>query len=126
MPNSLTSFLLVMLGGACGAGLRYLFMTSAGHLEARTLWGIMAANLIGCFLAGVLLGSQTRELSPSLYYFLGIGLLGSLTTLSTFSVETLSLFGLPESFDWTRISAWAYFSATTFGGLLACALGMRV
>ena len=121
-----------MLGGACGAGLRYFFMMASEFMVAsdasgsKTLWGILAANLVGCFLAGVLVSANPKGANPQLLYFVGIGVLGAITTLSAFSTETLALFGLPEKFVWLNAGAWLYFAATTFGGLAACVLGMRL
>ncbi len=127
MPTNLQTGFYVMAGGACGAAMRYFFIVFAGQLEGKALWGVLAANLVGCFLAGVLFALQPKGIvSTQTYYFLAVGLLGSLTTLSTFSVENLGLFGLPDKFVWTNIWAWLYFSLTTFGGLAACVLGMRL
>ncbi len=85
----------VALGGACGALARY----GAGRLVARLVenpfpWGTWTVNLVGCFLIGMtvpLLGqlSAARELR----FFLVVGFLGSFTTFSTYSLDTIGLWG---------------------------------
>lgn len=76
-------YLLVALGGAAGASLRYL----AGHLgdaPRRVPWGTVAANLLGATLLGALDG---LGLTGSGYALLGLGLCGALTTYSSFVVQ---------------------------------------
>jgi CrcB protein len=83
----------VALGGACGALARY----GAGRLVARVVdppfpWGTWTVNLLGCFLIGMtipLLGSLGE--ADRARWFLVVGFLGSFTTFSTFSLDTVAL-----------------------------------
>lgn len=85
--------LLVMIGGFIGAigrfGVGEWFNTDQGFP-----FGTLLVNLIGCFLLGWLLtfiGRQSKK-KPYITLFLGTGVIGSFTTVSTFSVETVQLF----------------------------------
>lgn len=76
-------YLLVALGGAVGASVRYL----AGHLgdeRDRVPWGTVAANLTGALVLGVLDG---LTLTGSTAALLGLGVCGALTTYSSFAVQ---------------------------------------
>jgi CrcB protein len=86
--------LLVMLGGAIGAGCRYgVGKVAAAQFGAGFPWGTLIVNLLGGFLAGALaaalLGTGERE--EPLRLFLGIGVLGGFTTFSAFSMETADM-----------------------------------
>ena len=70
----------VAIGGAVGAVLRWRL---AVLNRARPI-GTLAANLSGCFLLGLVLQVVT---DPVLAAALATGLLGGLTTFSTFAVE---------------------------------------
>jgi fluoride exporter len=87
----MVTILLVMTGGALGAVLRYLTTLGTVRLltQSHVVTGTVCANIIGCFLAGFLFALfQESGLSDSHYAsFLTIGMLGSYTTLSTFSLE---------------------------------------
>lgn len=88
------NWLLVALGGAVGAPLRYL--TDRAVQQARHgrglpyvfPWGTFTVNAAGSLLLGVLIGAA---LSGPAYALVGTGLCGALTTYSTFSYETLRL-----------------------------------
>src|SRR5687768_10976464 len=86
MPN----LLLVMLGGAAGAGLRY----EAGRLSLRFFgpgfpWATLIVNLLGGLLIGLLAGwllAGEVEQRP-VWMLVGVGLLGGFTTFSAFSFD---------------------------------------
>lgn len=86
-------FLLVLLGGAVGAPLRYLIdRTVQARHDTVFPWGTFAANVTGSMILGALTGATLAGAAPeSIQLLLGTGLCGALTTYSTFSYETLSL-----------------------------------
>ena len=116
--------LLVALGGALGSVLRYLTgVVAARWLGLEFPWGTLIVNLVGSFLIGVVneLASDAFTLSPEARLFLAAGVMGGLTTYSTFSYETVRLM---EAQAWT--SAWINVVVTTaicvglcFGGIAA-------
>lgn len=89
----MTTTLLVFVGGAVGAPLRYLTdRWVQAHHVLRFPLGTLFVNLIGCFVAGVIAGGVARVgWSSDVQALLGTGLCGGLTTYSTFSVGTLDL-----------------------------------
>ncbi|PKO53450.1 MAG: fluoride efflux transporter CrcB [Betaproteobacteria bacterium HGW-Betaproteobacteria-20] len=86
-------FLAVGAGAAIGAWARWgLGLMLNATLPALPL-GTLVANLVGGYFMGLLMGvfSMTSTLSPELRLFLMTGLLGGLTTFSTFSAEAVTL-----------------------------------
>lgn len=84
--------LLVALGGALGATLRYLVTSWVQQRVDFFPWGTLVVNLLGSFLIGVVLELTVRGfLSSQARLFLAVGLLGGFTTFSSFSWETLAL-----------------------------------
>ncbi|MHC0429316.1 fluoride efflux transporter CrcB [Streptomyces sp. O3] len=87
------NWLLVMVGGALGAPLRYLTdrVVQSRH-DTVFPWGTFAANVTGCLALGLITGAAVAGAASSrLLLLLGVGLCGALTTYSTFSYETLRL-----------------------------------
>ncbi|MCZ7421263.1 MULTISPECIES: fluoride efflux transporter CrcB [unclassified Micromonospora] len=84
--------LLVALGAAVGAPLRYLVdrAVQARH-DSVFPWGTFVVNVVGSLLLGVLIGGA-GAVPGSLVALLGVGLCGALTTYSTFGYETVRLF----------------------------------
>ena len=94
---------LVFLGGGVGATVRYL---STGMITARvgneySFLGTLFVNVIGSFLMGVLVEALPHlsahyqwdnVMAGNLRYLLAVGFLGGLTTFSSFSLDTISLF----------------------------------
>jgi len=81
-------------GGAVGAVARFLVSTGVYRLLGRDFpWGTLAVNLLGSFGMGLLfvLLLERSLASPELRAAILIGFLGSFTTFSTFSFETLTL-----------------------------------
>lgn len=91
--------LLVALGGAIGAILRHLTGKIAMRIFGATniYTGTLFANLLGCFLAGILLAffTHAETFIEETRLFLTIGVLGSYTTFSTFAFEAQRLFDKP-------------------------------
>jgi CrcB protein len=85
--------LLVMLGGAIGAGARHL----AGLGALRWIgpgfpWATLFVNLAGSLFMGLLAGWLVRGGgSEATRLFLAVGVLGGFTTFSAFSLETFSM-----------------------------------
>ncbi|MEV5173898.1 fluoride efflux transporter CrcB [Streptomyces flaveolus] len=86
-------FLLVILGGAVGAPLRYLIdRTVQARHDTTFPWGTFAANVTGSMILGALTGAVLAgAAAQNVQLLVGTGLCGALTTYSTFSYETLSL-----------------------------------
>jgi CrcB protein len=116
--------LLVMLGGAVGAALRY-------HLGGVTLrafgpafpWGTLIANISGGLFMGLLAGTLARVggANEPWRLLIGVGLLGGYTTFSAFSLET---FGMIERGQYAV--AAAYVAASVAGAIAGLAAGVLI
>lgn len=84
--------LIVGIGGFIGAVLRFSLHTAIP--ADKFPWGTLAVNVIGSFILGYMFFAYAFDgsLSNEWRAFLGVGVLGAFTTMSTFSVETMSLF----------------------------------
>lgn len=93
MSVSLNHLLAIAFGGAAGAISRYLMVGTLKHYLPGFPWGTLCVNLLGCFVAGYLLEAFSHGLKepPELRLLVMVGFLGSLTTFSAFSIETLEL-----------------------------------
>ena len=92
MSGFLLKILLVMAGGSLGAAGRYLISLGAVRLFGTGLsWGTFLANMIGCFLIGVIFALIDRLplLTPATRLFFMTGFLGALTTFSTYALEVV-------------------------------------
>ncbi|OOM76785.1 fluoride efflux transporter CrcB [Clostridium sp. BL-8] len=84
----------VGIGGCIGAILRYIVtMQSAKMMNSSLPIGTLIVNVVGGFLIGMIaeLSMSTDLISPNLKLFLTTGIMGGLTTFSTFSLETITL-----------------------------------
>ena len=87
----MTKLIFIAFGGALGAPLRYLIndlMKNSYFFMMPS--GIMLVNFIGCFCIGIAM-AQISDLKSNVYFFLIIGFLGSFTTMSAFSQQTIEL-----------------------------------
>ncbi|MDI6605395.1 fluoride efflux transporter CrcB [Aceticella autotrophica] len=85
----------VGIGGFLGASLRYIISLQLSKwFNSNIPIGTLTVNVIGGLLIGLIMEiSLTTDLIPSnLRLFLTTGILGGLTTFSTFSYETIGLF----------------------------------
>ena len=114
------SLLLVMAGGALGAGLRHLVGLAALRVFGSGFpVGTLTVNVAGSFAMGLLVAWLARGNDAGAGYraFLAVGLLGGFTTFSSFSLDAVAL--------WERgqvALAGAYVAASlvlAVGGLVA-------
>ncbi|MDP9866780.1 MULTISPECIES: fluoride efflux transporter CrcB [Streptosporangium] len=117
------NWLLVLLGGAVGAPLRYLTdrAVQARH-DTVFPWGTFAVNVTGSMVLGMLTGAVLAgAVGTEVRLLLGTGLCGALTTYSTFSYETLRLAETGAMFF-----AVANVVASIVAGLGAVSVGLTV
>ena len=89
------TLLAIGSGGFIGSVLRAYFNGVVNrHLPHALPFGTLSVNLIGSFIIGLLfaLFMHTSAFSPTMKSFLTTGILGGLTTYSTFALETFWLF----------------------------------
>lgn len=92
----MTNLFAIGIGGAIGALLRYgiaIATSSFITLENDFPLGTFIANMIGAFLMGLLYQTfnQSAGHSEPFQLFLTTGMLGALTTFSTFALEGVNL-----------------------------------
>lgn len=111
----------ICAGASCGALLRWglaLWLNGSGPLP----WGTLAANLMGGYLIGIAVGvfQLLPQVDPTWRLLLITGLLGGLTTFSTFSAEVVGQLtaGRP---GWALLTALAHVA----GSLALTWLGLR-
>ncbi|NBB84451.1 MAG: fluoride efflux transporter CrcB [Alphaproteobacteria bacterium] len=85
--------LVVMLGGAIGAGARFWLDRWISHwADTAFPWGTLACNGLGSFAIGIAFAVLGSGPDAALWrLFLMTGLLGGFTTFSAFSMQTLIL-----------------------------------
>lgn len=87
--------LVVGIGGFIGASLRYITSLIFSRIfEGKFPYSTLFVNVVGAVLIGFVmeLSTSSEYFSPQLKLFLTTGIMGGLTTFSTFSYETVSLF----------------------------------
>lgn len=119
MANSM-SWLAVGLGAAIGAWCRWLLGLRLNGWSANLPIGTLAANLIGGYAIGVLVALfQSHPHLPDTWrLFLITGLLGGLTTFSTFSAEAMLLMQRGQ-YGWMLFHSGIHL----LGSIGFCALG---
>ena len=90
-------FLLILIvgcGGFIGAAVRYIIsINSVKVFGADFPYGTLIANIIGAVIIGLVmeLSLDSAIITPNIRLFLTTGMMGGLTTFSTFSFETVSM-----------------------------------
>lgn len=91
-PRIINSILIVAAGGAVGAVLRYSISGFSRNFIGDSFpYGTLLVNIIGCLILGILGGYGIAKLPGTAQLFVITGLLGSLTTFSTFGWESTQL-----------------------------------
>lgn len=121
-PSVSVCLALVATGGCAGtlvrAALERAWPASPGHLPVTTL----ALNVVGALALGLLLGALD-EGRPRLRLALGTGVLGGLTTHSTFILESHRLLTSGGDGGHPVLGA-AYLVGSMVAGLVAAGLGL--
>ncbi len=112
--------LIIALGGALGAVLRYVISEIPYRYFSPTFpYGTLLVNLLGAFIIGMLFELSRRINIPSDWrVFVFIGIIGAFTTFSTFALETVNLVR-----DSEYIPALWNILITNFAGLFVVYLG---
>ena len=116
------NFLLVMVGGGIGAGIRHLTNIGAMRLVGANFpWGTMAINIVGSFAMGLFIALLGRRFGGSneLRLFVATGILGGFTTFSAFSLDFATL--------WERgatLPAFGYALFSVAGAIVALFVGL--
>ncbi|WLQ34783.1 fluoride efflux transporter CrcB [Streptomyces castrisilvae] len=117
------NWLLVIVGAAVGAPLRYLTDRAVQSRHDTVFpWGTFTVNMAGCLILGLLTGAVVAGAASSpVQLLVGTGFCGALTTYSTFSYETLRL-----AEDGARLYAAANAVASVVIGLGAAFAGVTL
>ncbi|MBF6595016.1 MAG: fluoride efflux transporter CrcB [Thermaceae bacterium] len=116
-------YVLVMLGGAIGAGLRYGLGAWIQSVSGPGFpWSTFLINVTGSFFIGLVIRLNLEgSLSPEARLLLAVGILGGYTTFSTFSYETLTLV---QQGEWLK--AFSYAVGSVILGFAAVLLAYRL
>ena len=119
------TLILVMAGGAVGAGARHLVGRASLSLFGPGYpWGTLAVNIAGSLAMGVLAGMLARGLvagGEAARLLIGVGLLGGFTTFSAFSLDAVLM---AERGGW--IAALPYILASVIGSIVALIAGLQL
>ena len=123
MIYSLQIATAVFLGGIVGSSLRF----AVGAVLTGVGWSAIAPVLVVNLLGALILGwfaeriRSAVSLTAPVVAFVGVGVLGSFTTFSAFTVESVDLF---RSGTW--MVGFGYVAVSLVGGLFAARQGRLI
>ena len=120
----LNRYVMIGIGAALGANGRYLIGVWFGQRFGTEFpWWTLFVNVVGSFLLGFLLTMTTEQLhiSSEMRLLFAVGFLGSFTTFSSFSVESMTLFQTGH-----MASALINILLNNGAGLLCALLGIQL
>ena len=119
---TLYALLAIAFGAATGAWMRWGLGMWLNPLLPQLPLGTLAANMLGGYLIGLAIAffDLHQGLAPEWRLFLITGMLGALTTFSTFSAETVTLL-MRGQYSWGAAIILTHLS----GSLLMTVLGIH-
>jgi CrcB protein len=120
---SFSTMLAIGIGGFIGAILRaYITGVVNSHISHNIPFGTLTVNLLGSFILGGLFAFFSyANISPHLKSFLSTGMMGALTTYSTFAMETFFLIN-----GGLYIMALSNMALNLFGTIIMAGAGFRL
>ncbi|WP_378941224.1 CrcB family protein [Mesorhizobium sp. ANAO-SY3R2] len=116
--------ILVIVGGALGAMLREFTMLMVPHLAYGFPLDILVANIVAAFLLGLVTALHTRKvLSDSVNTMVGTGVMGGLSTFSSFAYGSVVLMAASTA---SALVALAYVVISVVVGYLAVIVGLKL
>ena len=87
----ISNILFVGFGGALGAISRFgINEIMERYLIYSSSYSVLLVNVLGCFLIGFIIGTSMPEKNTTYYFFI-IGFLGSFTTMSALTYQTIMI-----------------------------------
>lgn len=126
---SFPGLLAVCIGAAAGASLRWWLSLALNPVFPTLPLGTLAANLVGGYLIGLVLGALPHfdALPPEARLLITTGFLGGLTTFSTFSAEAATLISR-DQLGWAAAHIAGHLTGSlvmTFAGIATMRLLLR-
>lgn len=113
--------LFIFIGGGLGACTRAALQTlSDKWLHLQSHWAILAVNLLGCLLIGMVAEPLLKLENAAWRLLIITGFLGGFTTYSSFILDFLKLAHSAP------LAAAYHLAAHLLGGIAACLLGMKI
>lgn len=114
--------LIVGLGGALGAVMRYLIGLIPFNPDNGFPIKTFIINVVGALVIGIVAALAAKNaMNPKLVLFLKVGICGGFTTFSSFALETDQLLMKGQSF-----TAVLYVLLSIFAGVLAVFLADKI
>jgi fluoride exporter len=115
------TYFFIGIGGIAGSLLRYFVSICSEYLWAQTFpFGTLIANVTGCLCLGIFTRkcSENEKVDRLFVLSIGTGAIGSYTTMSTFSMDTIKLINIGHIGQ-----AFLYIIISLIGGLAASWFG---
>jgi CrcB protein len=121
MQTSMSSFLLVGLGGGIGAMSRFGVSILANQFTMIPVTGTLISNTLGCLIMGAIfqllyvmaIDSSNELLVEQNRLFFAVGFCGSFTTLSAVILDAKQLFDINQ-----YIQSFMYLFGTMFSSII--------
>ncbi len=114
--------LLIAIGAVFGALSRYYLVVLLEFFNKSSALGVLSANIIASFIAGVVFAIVLeKHLSELITLLLLVGFAGSFSTMSALSLETVQML-----YSGYYIKAFSYAFISLFGSIIATFIGIVI